>query len=105
MSHIYIGGLGEQNKVICTLDYFRQEVCAFRKLMGEKTFWAMTADRREAAQKAIGIIYVSLSNLDNSTLSEEDNERAIAIYQSAMDEYNRRETLLLFSGRLNTAYA
>jgi hypothetical protein len=97
MSHIYI----DDEKQMCTLAYFRQECVTFRKMMGDKSFWAKPIDQRELAQKALGVVYVNLSNEDNSALSEADNQAAINLYEVTMNEYNRRERMLLFDGKAN----
>lgn len=84
-----------------TLDYFRSEVCELRKQMGDIRFWHAPPSKRNKARFAIGYEYINLQNADGTALSAEDNERAVAMYEGIMDEFNRRERMLLFAGKLN----
>lgn len=78
-----------------TIDYFRQEVVRFRELMGSKAFWEQPFEKRDRATYTLGLLYVCFEG------TPEENEDVITLYTATIDEYYRRERMILF-GPLTT---
>lgn len=73
-----------------TLEYFNSEVCAFRKLFGQKDFWEKPEEHRELAVKALAFVYFNVKVKD-----ADEDERLKSIFKNTMDEYTRRGTMIL----------
>lgn len=80
-------------------EYFMSEICAFRDLMGSKSFWAKSAEHRELALKAISILYLNFKS-DNPR----EKEDVINIFIATTEEYTRRESMLMVRGLLGHGY-
>ena len=72
---------------------FNQQVYEFRKLMGDKSFWAKPEAKREIAQKALGQAYFFIRETDPETIN-----RCAEMLMTTLGEYSRRELLLLEIG-------
>ncbi len=81
-----------------TVDYFHEQVCEFREACGSKLFWQKPAEIRALACKAIGFVFMATERKDES-----ENERLAAVYQSAMQNYLRREFMLIMMGEVKEA--
>ena len=79
-----------------TVKYFHSQVLELRKLMGEKTFWAKSAEIRQHAVDALGFVFLNLVADDGDTISPEENQKAADIYYNTIDEYSRREVHTVF---------
>ena len=79
------------------LPYFYSEILAFRKLMGDKSFWERTPDQRQKAIDGIAYGYLNLTQPDGSPLSQEDIEQAADVLDSTLTEYTRRDNLIFFT--------
>lgn len=75
-----------------TPEYLRKEICAFRQLLGQKSFWAKPEVQRRGAVAALGVVYFRM------TATAEEIEECARIYESALDEYGRREVLCITHG-------
>ena len=78
-----------------SVSYFNEEVCAFRKLMGDKSFWAKTPEQRQLAINGLGYVYLNLAHDDGTPLNADETERIAITFDSTMIEYTRREWLVL----------
>lgn len=63
-----------------TPEYFRQEILAFRELMGQKSFWE-NVERAGRAMYGLTMVYVQ-----TNPLSESDQN----LYLATSSEYDRR---------------
>lgn len=80
-----------------TIAYFNEEVCRFRQLFGERSFWQKTPEQRQLAVDGLGYVYLNLAHEDGSALTAEETERVAITFDSTMQEYSRREWLVLFN--------
>jgi hypothetical protein len=69
-----------------TSAYLRDEICRFRGLMGERSFWR--GEKPRLALKAIGHVYLTMP-----AVTEAD---AVA-FESAIGEFTRRQVLVELS--------
>jgi hypothetical protein len=76
---------------------FNQQVTEFRKLMGDKSFWALPSEKRGLAQKALGHVYLSLA----PGTSKAEIDRCAEVLKQTFTEYTSREiTLLSIGGKI-----
>jgi hypothetical protein len=75
-------------------DFFR-EVLEFRKLMGDVRFWAKSSTERNVAIKALGVVYLNTSPASDQVAS---------IFEGTIQEYGKRELLLLKAGKTTVEY-
>ncbi len=84
--------------------YFEEEISRFMELIGSKKFWN-EFDSFQRLQSIRGISYVAMNccgeNLED--LSQKEKEEVTEILTIAIDEYHRRESLLLFGSLPNYA--
>lgn len=78
-----------EDKIEFTLEYFNEQICAFRKLFCGKDFWSKAEDYRELALKAITFTYLNVK-----TKTDKENEQLHSIYKANIDEYTRRATMM-----------
>lgn len=78
------------NETTFTEEEFNQQVCEFRKLMGDKEFWKKPISSRDIAQQALIYSYFNLRH----TLSVEEMERCATVLQSTLTEYAQRATMM-----------
>ena len=71
---------------------FLNEICEFRRLFGDKTFWAKPEHIRKRAIDGINYMYFRLE------VSKPVLEKMAGLLTSTLDEYTRRETLLIIHG-------
>lgn len=83
-----------------TLKYFFSEICNFRKLMGDLTFWEKTKEQRQKAIDGLTYVYLNLTQDDGKALSSSDIEMAANILDSTLTEYTQREGMILFRSPL-----
>lgn len=83
-----------------TIPYFYEEICRFRKLMGEKSFWAKSPEQRELAIRGLGYVFLTLTKEDGSALDKKENEETALTFETTMQEYYMRERIILF-GSIN----
>jgi hypothetical protein len=81
-----------ETEVTFTEAEFNQQVVEFRKLMGEKSFWALPEEKRDLAVKALGHAYFFIRE------PQPKIERCADILSQTLEEYNRRHLLLLEIG-------
>jgi len=81
-----------------TLEYFNSQVCEFRKLFGQKDFWAKPEAHRDLAVKALTFVYLNVK-----TKNADETEQLKSVFKNTMDEYDRRGTMIfmLAIGRLS----
>lgn len=79
-----------------TIPYFNEEVCRFRKLMGEKSFWEQPPEKRNLAIQGLGYVFLTTSKEDGTALDPKEVETITQTFMSTMDEYHMRETMILF---------
>ncbi len=85
--------LARMSEVTFTEKEFNAQVCEFRKLFGDKLFWAKSSEQRDIAVKALGMAYLFLEKSPQATV-----DRCADILQQTLTEYNRRELMLLTIG-------
>lgn len=73
-----------------THQQFFTEVMEFRKLMGDRAFWAKSIDNRNIAKKALGIAYLNTTPIA---------DKIADIYMATMAEYDQREQYLVLGGK------
>ena len=79
-----------------TTEYFYQEVCNFRTLMGQKTFWSLPPEKRQLAIDGLSYVYLNISHDDTTPLTREENEKVADVLHSTLHEFSRRESFALF---------
>jgi len=77
-------------------EFFKKELSDFRALLGQKSFWSLPDNQRQGALKGLGIVYLRL----HPAILGKEAEKLADWYYSAVDEYTRREILLISSGLL-----
>lgn len=87
--------MAEQHNL--TVAEFNQQVIEFRKLFGDKTFWAKPAPQRNLAIKGFGLAYLFLK----PETPKEDVNRCAEVFQQTMEEYHRRELMLIQMGKVD----
>lgn len=75
---------------------FDQQICEFRKMFGDKSFWALPDAKREKACEALAFCYMHM-HLD--TPKEEINRCAMTL-ETTITEYERRKFMLIKMGTL-----
>lgn len=80
-------------------EFLKQELTDFRALLGQKSFWALSDNQRQGALNGLGIVYLRL----HPTIVGEELEKLANAYYSAVDEYTRREVILISSGLLGSS--
>lgn len=78
-----------EDKIEFTLEYFNEQICAFRKLFCQKDFWEKAEDYRELALKAITFTYLNVKPKD-----DKEDEQLKSVFKATMDEYTRRGTMM-----------
>lgn len=79
-----------------TIPYFNEEICRFRKWMGEKSFWAKPPEQRELAIKGLGYVFLTLTKEDGSALDTKEIENVRLTFETTIEEYHMRERIILF---------
>jgi len=77
-----------------TEKYFLEEINRFRSECGLKTFWDKTEEQHEAMIKGLTFVYMNIVNEDGSQPSPEQIDKWGFIFNQALDNYNRRKTML-----------
>jgi hypothetical protein len=77
-----------------SVEYVQQEICRFRGLLGQKTFWELPECNRRGAIAGLTTAYFQM----DFQATPEQVERVAMQFESALDEYTRREFLLLTHG-------
>lgn len=72
-----------------TKEYFFSQVAEFRELFGSKPFWDGPEEKRSAALKGLTFVYTNVK-----TETEEDEDRIQMIFQNAVEEFVRRQTMI-----------
>jgi len=80
--------------VTFTVKEFNEQVVEFRRMFGDKKFWALPSAKREVAQKALGHAYLFLE----PSTSQTDVNICAEHLSNTLTEYNRRELMLLTAG-------
>lgn len=72
-----------------TIEYFNNEVCEFRKLLGNKKFWDAEEEYRDRAIKALSFVYFNVK-----TKNDEERQLLVFHFKLIMEEYTRRATMV-----------
>jgi hypothetical protein len=75
--------------------HFFAEINRLRALMGDRTFWNRPPEHRQTCLDGIGFVYLNLVKDDGSDPTSEQIDNWARIYQSTVDEYHNRETIIL----------
>lgn len=77
-----------------TVKEFHEQVLEFRKMFGDKRFWAKSSAQRNTAQEALSFAYLFL---EKSTPQAEIN-RCASLLTQTLTEYSRREMMMIEHG-------
>lgn len=81
-----------------TVAEFNKQVCEFRKMMGDKAFWAKPSVKRQQALDGLSMAYMFIHNDDGSLPSQETIDSCAVMLDATVQEYSRRETMLISIG-------
>lgn len=76
-----------------TPEEFNQQVCEFRKLMGDKNFWTKPEATREAAKTGFIHSYFFLGDVTPT-----EQEQCATVLTATLCEYSRREMMFTMLG-------
>lgn len=75
-----------------TIEDARKSITEFRTFLGQKSFWAKTSEIREQAIKGLSHVYLTY---DSTGVSKDDQLALAEQYVSVIEEYQRRELMIL----------
>jgi hypothetical protein len=84
-----------ENALQFTEAYFLEEVNRFREACGDKRFWDKTDEQQDAMISGLSFCYLNIVNDDGSLPSKEQIDKWAFIFKQALDNYNRRKTMLV----------
>lgn len=73
---------------------FNEQVCNFRELMGDKTFWDKPENVRQRAIDGLVHVYLNLGNDNGIALSPEELRISALSLDVTLTEYSRREGMM-----------
>ena len=78
-----------------TEQYFMEEIHRFRKMLGEKSFWARPEEEQDRLISGLSFCYLNVVNDDGSQPDREKIEKLATVFDCTIREYNRRKTFLV----------
>ncbi len=80
---------------VFTEKYFYEEVVRFREFMGNKKWWLLPEEKREACINALAYVYLQIQNDDGSNPDHKQIEKWASVYGLLIAEYEHRKTLMI----------
>jgi hypothetical protein len=72
-----------------TFETFTRDYNEFREKLGQRSFWELPVEKRDAWFHGLGWAFIMLK------ATPEENERASTLFESVTDEYARRQAYVL----------
>jgi hypothetical protein len=77
-----------------TEKYFVEELSRFRQHLGDKNWWTLPEDTREACVSGLGLIYLNINNEDGTPITTEQIEKWARWFTQATTDYNARWAMI-----------
>jgi hypothetical protein len=78
-----------------TEKYFLEELGRFRENFGNKHWWALPEEKRDACISGLTMVYLSIENEDKSPITCEQINKWAMWFSQAITEYTRRQTYIM----------